>query len=126
MYISLYDLGLIILFCLALVAGYYLIVTLRAILAVTRTIAAIIDSRRSALEKSIELLPEILNNTNEAIVAVKTTAEPVSSLARYLESNLTETADNFERLAETVLLYARWAAEIIKQVMALLSKKGDK
>ncbi|WP_425059010.1 hypothetical protein SCACP_36620 [Sporomusa carbonis] len=126
MYISLYDLGLVILFCLALVAGCYLIVTLRAILAVTRTVAAILDGWRSSMDKSIDLLPEILSNTNDAIVAIKTTAEPVSSLASYLESNLTETSDKFERMAETVLLYARWVPEIIKQIMALLSKKGDK
>jgi len=60
------------------------------------------------------------------MAAVKTTAEPVSSLANYIESNVTKTTDNFARLSDTVLLFARWVPEIIRQVAAMWPKKGKK
>lgn len=126
MYITLYDLGLFILFLVALGVGAYLIATLRALLGVLTEVRGVIENQRAALEESIEIMPELLNNSNEVVVGLRKTVESTSSAVTYLEGNLTETVDRVQETAETALLYARCITDVVKAVVASFSKSGDK
>lgn len=126
MYISLYDIGLFILFFVALGVGFYLIATLRALLGVVTQVRGVIENQREAVEETIEVLPELLNNSNAVVLGLRKTVETTSSAVTYLEGNITDTVDRVQETAETALLYARCIADVVKAVMTSFSKSGDK
>ena len=125
MYISLYDVGLIILFAMALAIGYYLIATLRKIAGVVTQVSEIIDENKDSVEATLEVLPELLSNSNEVVAGVRKTVETASSAVISLEDNLTDTADKVQETMETALLYARCAGEVAKAVMGAFSKSRE-
>ncbi len=125
MYISLYDVGLIILFAMALAIGYYLIATLRKIAGVVTQVSEIIDENKDSVEATLEVLPELLSNSNEVVAGVRKTVETASSAVISLEDNLTDTADKVQETMDTALLYARCAGEVAKAVMGAFSKSRE-
>ena len=70
MYISLYDAGLLILFAMALAIGYYLIATLRKIALVVTQVSGILNENRESIGSTMEVLPELLSNSNEVVLGV--------------------------------------------------------
>ncbi len=125
-YISLYDVGLLILFAMALAIGFYLIAALRKIAAVVTQVNGMLEDNRESLGATLEVLPELLSNSNEVVVGVRKTIDSASSAVTTLEDNLTDTADKVQETMETALLYARCAGEVAKAVVGAFSKNSDK
>ena len=125
-YISLYDLGLLILFAIAVTIGFYLITTLRKISLLVTQINGIVDENRESIDETMEVLPDLLSNSNEVILTVRKTVDTASSAVTSIEDNLTVTADKVQETMETALLYARCAGEVAKAVVGAFSKSGDK
>ena len=126
MFISLYDVGLLILFAMALAIGYYLIALLRKISGVIAQISGVIDENKNSVEATLEVLPNLLSNSNEVVLGVRKTVETASSAVTSMEDNLMDTADKVQETMDTALLYARCAGEVAKAVMGAFSKSGDK
>ena len=126
MYISLYDAGLLILFAMALAIGYYLIATLRKIALVVTQVSGILNENRESIGSTMEVLPELLSNSNEVVLGVRKTVDTASSAVLSLEGNITETADKVQETMDTALLYARCAGEVAKAVMGAFSRSGEK
>ena len=126
MYISLYDVGLLILFAIALAIAYYLIVALRKIAGLVTQVSGMLEENRDSIEATLEVLPDLLSNSNEVVLGVRKTVDTASSAVASLEDNLTDTADKVQETMETALLYARCAGEVAKAVMGAFSKSGDK
>ena len=126
MYISLYDAGLLILFAMALAIGYYLIATLRKIALVVTQVSGILDENRESISSTMEVLPELLSNSNEVVLGVRKTVDTASSAVLSLEGNITDTADKVQETMDTALLYARCAGEVAKAVMGAFSRSGEK
>lgn len=126
MYISLYDAGLLILFAMALAIGYYLIATLRKIALVVTQVNGILDENRESIGSTLDVLPELLANSNEVVLGVRKTVDTASSAVLSLEGNLTDTADKVQETMDTALLYARCAGEVAKAVMGAFSRSGEK
>lgn len=126
MYISLYDLGLLILFVLALTIAYYLIVALRGVIGVVSQVSSVIEQNQEAISSTMDVLPELLENSNEVVVGVRKTIESANSAVTCIEDNLADTADKVQETMDTAILYARCAAEVAKVVVGLFGKSGDK
>lgn len=126
MYISLYDLGLLILFVLALTVAYYLIVALKGIIGVTRQVGSLIDANQQSLGQTLEALPPLLENSNELVVSACKAVDTANSAVACIEDNLADTADKVQESVDTALLYARCAAEVAKAVVGVFSKSTDK
>ncbi len=126
MYISLYDAGLLILFAMALAIGYYLIATLRKIALVVTQVSGILNENRESIGSTMEVLPELLSNSNEVVLGVRKTVDTASSAVLSLEGNITDTADKVQETMDTALLYARCAGEVAKAVMGAFSRSGEK
>ena len=126
MYISLYDAGLLILFAMALAIGYYLIATLRKIALVVTQVNGILDENRESIGSTLDVLPELLANSNEVVLGVRKTVDTASSAVLSLEGNLTDTADKVQETMDTALLYARCAGEVAKAVMGAFSRTGER
>ena len=126
MYISLYDAGLLILFAMALAIGYYLIATLQKIVLIVTKVNGILDENREPIASTLEVLPELLSNSNEVVLGVRKTVDTASSAVLSLEGNLTDTADKVQETMDTALLYARCAGEVAKAVMGAFSRSGER
>ncbi len=126
MYISLYDAGLLILFAMALAIGYYFIATLRKIALVVTQVSGILEENRESIGSTMEVLPELLSNSNEVVLGVRKTVDTASSAVLSLEGNITDTADKVQETMDTALLYARCAGEVAKAVMGAFSRSGEK
>lgn len=126
MYISLYDAGLLILFVLALTIAYYLIDVLRKLSVTVTQVNGILAENRDSIEATIEVLPDLLANSNEVVIGVRKTVDTTSAALTTLEDNFTDTADKVQESMETALLYARCAAEVAKAVVGVFSKNGEK
>ena len=126
MYISLYDAGLLILIAMALAIGYYLIATLRKIALVVTQVSGILNENRESIGSTMEVLPELLSNSNEVVLGVRKTVDTASSAVLSLEGNITDTADKVQETMDTALLYARCAGEVAKAVMGAFSRSGEK
>ena len=126
MYISLYDAGLLILFAMALAIGYYLIATLRKIALVVTQVSGILNENRESIGSTMEVLPELLSNSNEVVLGVRKTVDTASSAVLSLEGNITDTADKVQETMDTALLYARCAGEVAKAVMGAFSRSGER
>lgn len=125
MFISLYDLGLLILFIVALTIAYYLILTLRKITGVITEVQGILDENRDSIGATMDVLPDLLSNSNEVVLSVRKTVDTASSAVTTIEDNLIDTADKVQDTMETALLYARCIGEVAKAVMATFSKSGE-
>ncbi|HWR31538.1 MAG TPA: DUF948 domain-containing protein [Negativicutes bacterium] len=126
MYLSLYDVGLLILFAVALAIGYYLITALRKIAEVVTQVSEMIEENRDSVEATLDVLPDLLENSNEVMLGVRKTVDTASAAVTTLEDNFTDTADKVQETMETALLYARCAGEVAKAVVGAFSKDGGK
>ena len=126
LYISLYDVGLLILFSVALTVGYYLIVVLRRLSEVVMQVGGILNENRKSIEETIEVLPELLNNSNQVVLGVRKTVEATSSAVTCIEDNLVDTADKVQETMETAMLYARCAGEVVRAVVSAFGKSNEK
>jgi len=125
-YLSLYDVGLLILFAVALAIGYYLITALRKIAEVVTQVSEMIEENRDSVEATLDVLPDLLENSNEVLLGVRKTVDTASAAVTTLEDNFTDTADKVQETMETALLYARCAGEVAKAVVGAFSKDGGK
>lgn len=126
MYISLYDIGLLILFAVALTVAYYLIIVLRRLSDVVLRLGGILDENRQSIEDTLGVLPELLVNSNEVVSSVRKTVEATSTAVTSLEDNLLDTADKVQETMETAVLYARCAGEVVKSVVSAFGKSNEK
>ena len=62
-YVSLYDMGLLILFVVALTVAYYLIAALRGVIGVIKQVSEVIDENQTAIGASLDVLPDLLTNS---------------------------------------------------------------
>lgn len=126
MYISLYDLGLLVLFILALTIAYYLIAALRGIIGVVRQVSSVIEQNQASVEATLDTLPAVLENSNAVLVGVRKTIDTANSAVTCIEDNLADTADKVQETVDTALLYARCAAEVAKVVLGVFGKSEGK
>ena len=126
MYISLYDLALLILFALTLAVGYYLIAALRKVAAVVTQINDVLTVNRKAIDSTIEVLPDLIANSNEVVAGVRKTVETANTAVACLEDNLVDTADKVQETIDTAMLYARCAGEIVRAVVGAFAKSDSK
>ena len=84
------------------------------------------NENRESIGSTMEVLPELLSNSNEVVLGVRKTVDTASSAVLSLEGNITDTADKVQETMDTALLYARCAGEVAKAVMGAFSRSGEK
>ena len=126
MYLSLYDFGLLILFVAALAIAYFLIEALRTVIVVVKQVGDVINKNQAAISETLDVLPELLSNSNEVVIGVRKTIDTANSAVTCIEDNIVDTADRVQETMETAILYARCAAEVVKAVVGAFTKSGEK
>lgn len=116
MYISLHDLGLIILFILVLCAGIYFIITLKNLNRLLMIAGDFLKRHNESLDKSMQLLPETLKNTSEMTQSIKHQVDEVGSTLSTLGTGIFETVATLNDKADTgITIIKGWEARCRKR-----------
>lgn len=115
MYISLYDLGLFVLFAVIVVAGIFLIVFLRQAIRVVSHIQVILNNHEDNIQKSIAMLPETLANINSLASTLRETVDQTNNAMQTLQEDL---VDNLRDGLETFIIYAKVISEIFRVIFS--------
>ncbi len=118
MYISLYDLGLFVLFAVLLVGGIYLIAVLRRVLCMLELVNGLVSAHQGEIRTTVTLLQETLTNINALTVSLKEATVQTTSAVRALPSEITDTVDDLRESFETFVFYARIAGEVVKAIFS--------
>ena len=103
MYVSIYDLGLSIVFLIVVIIGIYLICVIRKILLILDDVKRILDANEIGLKETITLLPAVLSNMNQIAASVKETASQANDVIYDMRGEW-----------ETLLIYAKAVGQIIR------------
>ena len=103
MYISLYDIGIAIVFSLVVITGIYLIRAIQKLIAILDSVKRILAGNEMSLKETAALLPAVLSNVQQITESIKETA-----------GHANETMDNVRIEWETFIVYARAVGQIIK------------
>lgn len=125
MYISLHDLGLIILFIVALCAGIYFIFTLRNLNLLMTQAGDFFKRHREDLDKSLKQLPDTIKSTNEMAQSVRHQVDEVGSTLSTLGVGLSETVATINDKTDTGLTIIKGAGEIFKILVETFTKSKD-
>lgn len=125
MYISLYDLGLIILFILVLCAGIYFIITLKNLNRLLITAGDFVKRHNESLNKSILLLPETLKNTNAMTQSIKHQVDEVGSTLSSLGTGISETVATINDRTDTGITIIKGVGEVLQILIDVFKKSKD-
>lgn len=115
MYISLYDLALVILFVVTVTVSGYLIAVLRRAFSVLGHVRDILDAHDEDICETLSLLPETLVNVNELAASLKETAEQTSSAIHLLQNDV---VDDLRDGLETFTVYAKIASDVFRAIFS--------
>ena len=89
--ISYKDLGLLILFLIATGLGIYLFIALNHLTCILKRVRGILDKHESDIDKTLDKLPFIAGNIDEAAVNVKQGVEKAAATVDSIGDTVTET-----------------------------------
>jgi len=114
MYISLYDIGLLIAFAIIIVVCSYLIAVLHRTFCVLGYAREILGDHDEEIRQTISGLPSALANVNELAISLKATVDQIGSL----QDNVTDTVDDLRDGMENIIVYGRVVAEIFQSIFS--------
>ena len=118
MYISLYDMGIFILFVIAAISGIYLIVVLRKVLCMLTLVHGVLGAHERDIGKTISVFQETLTHFNEISISMKELVEQVRQPSRALPGEFIDTVDDLRENIETFVLYTKVIVDVIKTVFS--------
>ena len=121
MYVSLSDIGLFILFLLAIIVSVCLTFVLTRVFCVLGRVRSILEDHEDDIRETLSVLPEVLSNVNELSVTVKNTVSQTSTALSTIQDEFVDTVDDLRDGLETFSLYANVIGEIVR---SLFSKSG--
>lgn len=122
MYISLQDLCLVILVIIALCLGIYLMLTLKKLNQLLTIAGDFFHRHREHLDKSIELFPQTIKNTNEMTQSIKHQVDEVGTGLSTLGEGLSETVATINDKADTGLSLIKGLGEILQVLIDVFKK----
>jgi hypothetical protein len=114
-YISVKDLGLLVLFLAAIFALVFLCIVLYRIFKLVGKVTDIVDTNRTNIDKTMDQLPGTVTNINSVLEEVKGTAESATAFVDGISETAAETAVTLEKT------YGEYV-DIIKNAIAVFIK----
>lgn len=119
------ELITVVLFVLGSALLFYLILTLSSLLKVIRNVNQIIEKNRGNIEKSIEKLPLITDNTAKITEMVKNNIESIQSVVKDV-GRISETVrDGLETIQKDILLKVKSILDIIDAIRKYFEKRKE-
>ncbi|SHI40143.1 hypothetical protein [Lutispora thermophila] len=121
--ISYKDLGLLILFIIAVGLGVYLFIVLNHLSAILKKVKELLDRHGSNIDKAMDKLPSIAANIDEAAVNVKQGVEKAAATVDSVGDTISETVVAVSSGTQEAVEYVKIICEIIKVLVNTFSKK---
>lgn len=118
MYISLYDLGMFIIFIIIIIVSGYLIAILHRGFSMIGHLRDIIATRSDDISQIIAGLPIALTSVNELAVSLKETVDQTTSAVESIQDNVTDTVDELRYGLGNFFLYVKVIGDIIKAIFS--------
>jgi ABC-type transporter Mla subunit MlaD len=115
LYISIKDLGLLILFLAGIFALVFLCITLYKLFKLIGKLTDIVDTNRANFDKTMDQIPGTVTNINSVLEEVKGTAESANALVDGISNTALETAATLEKT------YGEYI-DLIKNAIAIFLK----
>jgi len=125
LYISLGDLGLFILFIIAVTAGIFLIIVLVQLMGLLKKVRFIVDKNEQNLDQSLNTLPKVMDNVNEATEIIKNGLYKTEGTIDALTETFFTSASAVETKTEAILSYVAIVSEVAKGVYDFFSKAKE-
>lgn len=116
MYISLYDLGLFILFVVFVIACLYAIVVLRRLLTTLKLVNGILSENRTDIGKTVALVQSTLVNINGLSEKIKEFTDKTEQSYNSLPLELIESVGDLRENIEVISLYVKLVFDSVKAV----------
>jgi hypothetical protein len=117
-YITLEDIGLFCLFMLASATLVYVILVLHQTLQAVCRIRSLLTTHDDAIRKSLVQLPTLLASLNELSLSLKQSADLAKHTLSSWQDEHVDTVDDLRNGLETIIMYSRAVAEVIRSVFA--------
>ncbi|MCQ1528683.1 hypothetical protein [Lutispora saccharofermentans] len=121
--ISYKDLGLLILFLIATGLGIYLFIALNHLTCILKRVRGILDKHESDIDKTLDKLPSIAGNIDEAAVNVKQGVEKAAATVDSIGDTVTETVAAVSSGTQEAVEYVKIISEIVKVLISTFGKK---
>ncbi|MGI6712883.1 MAG: hypothetical protein ACOX4L_09275 [Bacillota bacterium] len=126
MYISLKDLGLIIIFLTVLAAVVYFIFTLKNFNDILKYAKEFLKRHNDSIDESVALVPETIKNANKMTVSIKEQVDQVGVTFNSLGNGLSETVATINETTDTSVTVIRSLGEIVKVLIDVFSSTKEK
>ncbi|MEN6414056.1 MAG: hypothetical protein ABFC84_15035 [Veillonellales bacterium] len=118
MYISLYDMGLFILFTVIVIAGCYLIAVLRRLFGLLGTVRDFFDAHNGDIGEMLSVLPKTLATVNELAFSVKNAIGQTSSALAPLQDDFINTVAELRQGLEPFLFYVKVIGKVFRRLFS--------
>lgn len=118
MYVSLYDLGWLILLMITIAVSGYLIAVLRQAFCILGHVRGILDAHGDDIRETLSLMPEALASINDLAMNLKETAAQTNDAFHYLQDDLGDTVNNLRDGLETVAVYGKVIGDAFRAVFS--------
>lgn len=121
--ISYRDLGLVILFLIAVGLSVYLFIALNHLTSILKKVRELLDKHGSNIDKTMDRLPSIAANIDEAAVNVKQGVEKAAATVDAVGDTISETVVAVSSGTQEAVEYVKIISEIIKVLVNTFAKK---
>lgn len=123
MYISIGDIALFIGFCLVTIVSILSAIVLKKIISLIKKVNTVLDSNKSNIEKTITILPDTVQNLNDAAASFKNTMNKAGLIAGSIDSAATGGAVTISDTTENILEIVNIIGGIARFVKGLFNQK---
>lgn len=118
MYISLYDLGLFILFMITVVVSGYLIAVLHRTFCVLGYVREILSAHNTDICEMLSVLPKAMANVSELADSLKKAVDQAGSAFAFLQNDISDTVDDLRDGLETFAVYAKVIYDVFRVIFS--------
>lgn len=121
MYISMGDLALFVMFCLVTIVSVFLAITLNNLNSLIIMVNRVIYSNKDSIDKTMSILPNSVENFNDAAVSFKYTMDKAGSVVGTFDEavigtvTVSDTAENIFEFVKIVGSVVRYIAGVINR-----------
>lgn len=125
MYISVHDLGIFILFSLAVIISIYFIITLKNANILFTQVKNMIENNEKSIEKTISALPQLAKNTNDISEILKETMDKTTPILPSIINNVDNISTNINKSVEKVGTKVEAIGEGISDTVNIVKERTE-
>lgn len=120
--ITLYDLGVFIVFCVIVTAGIFITLTLHNMNKLTKNLNNFFEKNEQSINESINSMPTLIDNSNKTVLSLKEGIDNTKSTISDVEEAIADVVVTVSDKADNMGIYLNTFSDIIKILINSFSK----